>query len=85
MTVGQVADNWPFVGRMQGDLDMSQLENKINHLVRQSFMFHYAFLAASESVFGGPIVANCFKLLQTDLTTQIVADCSQTVAIGCKT
>ena len=42
---------------------MSQLVNKINQRVRQSFMFHYAFWAASREVFRGAIVAKGFKLL----------------------
>jgi cell division protein FtsX len=42
---------------------MSRLVNKTNQRVRQPFMFHYTFWAASGEVFGVPIVANCFKLL----------------------
>ena len=42
---------------------MSPLVNKINQRVRQPFMFHYAFWAASREVFRGPIVAKGFKLL----------------------
>jgi hypothetical protein len=45
--------------------DVSEVQNEINHLVRQSFMFHYRGWGGLRAVFAAAEVAICCRLLQT--------------------
>jgi len=56
---------------------MSRLHNKINHIVRRSFMFHYRVFAAASH---GQVVAECRDLSQNAAASGNSRDLSQTVA-----
>jgi len=86
----EMADNCPdrrTVGRIKW-LGVNLLESQNNQTVRRSFMFHYRVLGCLGGVFPA---GGCCDLLQTvaiccrpSLTAEIVAKCSQPVAIWCK-